>query len=124
MNPIPQQAIAFFKGVSPWDELPEEQLLEFIATTNLVYLTHDNEELIEQQIEQGNSVLLVQNGDFEVCERVTEKTSNLRFISDSEYVFPHSESVALSTGKNLKNSCARIGVLSESESHRCAASIK
>lgn len=90
---LPQQTLDFFTGVSPWENLPADELHGLIAASSLVYLNAECESLLAEQVQQGNALLLVQNGEFEVSPteltegKSQEKATKTRFVSEGDYVF-------------------------------------
>lgn len=90
---LPQQTLDFFTGVSPWENLAADELHQLIEASTLVYLNEDFAGLLAEQVKQGNSLLLVQNGEFEVCvadisqDTLRHEEPQSRFVSDGDYVF-------------------------------------
>ena len=90
---LPQQTLDFFTGVSPWEKLSPVELVDLVSCGKLVYFNDDVKVLLKEQMQLGNTLLLIQNGDFEVIpaekdDRASVQSgSKVRFISEGDYVF-------------------------------------
>lgn len=84
-NAIPQQAKSFLQKTPPWHTLPEQEIERVLRASHSVYLTDSSQALLQQQVEQGYGLVLIQNGDFEICHYPELEQERLRFISDGDY---------------------------------------
>lgn len=87
MSNLPQQALDFISGISPWESLTHPERVAFVSAAKLIYLNEDSLPLLQAQQEAGNGLLLIQTGEFEVQSRDAQDQISGRYISESEYVF-------------------------------------